>query len=251
MLSRRILRDTKERGRDVDGIIAQYLRFVKRSYDTFVLPSSKHADIIVPGQDNDTAKVLLAAHVQREIDARSLRFRSKLMEQNAPRSRQTTAQDMEVSEEQEPFFTLLKQTNQLQVSSNCRRNMVNPYLTPGPLGNHDNPAGRFYAPLRVHLLCRWVPFLHLTCNNVLTLIDYVRLYRSPIVISSRRSSGNARIRLGQGHHTAWRLGFGDDNVAESESAGTEVVCLPAQTNPMHFSRSLAYAFRDRKLRFLS
>ncbi|KAG7532162.1 hypothetical protein FFLO_03790 [Filobasidium floriforme] len=114
MLSRRILRDTKERGRDVDGIIAQYLRFVKRSYDTFVLPSSKHADIIVPGQDNDTAKVLLAAHVQREIDARSLRFRSKLMEQNAPRSRQTTAQDMEVSEEQEPFFTLLKQTNQLQ-----------------------------------------------------------------------------------------------------------------------------------------
>lgn len=117
MLSRRILRDTKERGRDVDGIIAQYLRFVKRSYDTFVLPSSKHADIIVPGQDNDTAKILLAAHVQREIDARSLRFRSKLMEQNAPRSRQATAQtDVSSPEEQEPFFTLLKQTNQLQVS---------------------------------------------------------------------------------------------------------------------------------------
>jgi uridine kinase len=119
MLSRRILRDTRERGRDIEGIISQYLRFVKSSYDTFVLPSSKHADIIVPGQDNDTAKVLLAAHVQREIDARSLRFRSKLMEQNVARSRQPTSEGMVkgAHEMQEPFFTLLKQTNQLQVSN--------------------------------------------------------------------------------------------------------------------------------------
>ena len=118
MLSRRILRDTRERGRDIEGIISQYLRFVKSSYDTFVLPSSKHADIIVPGQDNDTAKVLLAAHVQREIDARSLRFRSKLMEQNVARSRQPTSEGGVVKgtqEMEEPFFTLLKQTNQLQV----------------------------------------------------------------------------------------------------------------------------------------
>jgi uridine kinase len=120
MLSRRILRDTKERGREVDGIIAQYLRFVKRSYDAYVLPSSKHADIIVPGQDNDTAKVLLAAHVQREIDARSLRFRSKLMEQNVARSRQPTMNDEVAREMQQPFFTLLKQTNQLQVSRQAK-----------------------------------------------------------------------------------------------------------------------------------
>jgi uridine kinase len=117
MLSRRILRDVKERGRDVEGIITQYLRFVKRSYDTFVLPSSKHADIIVPGQDNDTAKVLLAAHVQREIDARSLRFRSKLSHNSGvedgflPGEKRNSGREV-----QEPFFTLIKQTNQLQAS---------------------------------------------------------------------------------------------------------------------------------------
>jgi uridine kinase len=61
MLARRIARDTKERGRSVDGILEQYaflpkinvvthiqryLRYVKPSYDNFVLPSARHADIV-------------------------------------------------------------------------------------------------------------------------------------------------------------------------------------------------------------
>ena len=62
MLARRIARDTKERGRAVDGILEQYgllnclvklaynllryLRYVKPSFDNFVLPSSRHADIV-------------------------------------------------------------------------------------------------------------------------------------------------------------------------------------------------------------
>jgi uridine kinase len=61
MLARRITRDTKERGRSVDGILEQYafvndlmswlnvrryLRYVKPSYDNFVLPSARHADIV-------------------------------------------------------------------------------------------------------------------------------------------------------------------------------------------------------------
>lgn len=46
MLARRLKRDIKERGRDVDGVIDQYLRFVKDSYDNFVLPSARHADIV-------------------------------------------------------------------------------------------------------------------------------------------------------------------------------------------------------------
>ena len=52
MLARRIRRDVADRGRDVGGVIDQYLRFVKPAYDNFVLPSSRHADIIVPGFDN-------------------------------------------------------------------------------------------------------------------------------------------------------------------------------------------------------
>ena len=47
-LARRIKRDTCERGRDVGGIIEQYTRFVKPSFDTYVQPSRKHADVIIP-----------------------------------------------------------------------------------------------------------------------------------------------------------------------------------------------------------
>jgi len=46
-LARRILRDTRERGRDVEGIIDQYLAHVKPSNDDLVIPSQKRADIVV------------------------------------------------------------------------------------------------------------------------------------------------------------------------------------------------------------
>lgn len=52
MLARRIKRDIKERGRDVDGVLDQYLRFVKNSYDNFVQPSSRHADIVSYARDH-------------------------------------------------------------------------------------------------------------------------------------------------------------------------------------------------------
>ena len=156
MLARRILRDVKERGRDIDGIITQYLRFVKSSYDTYVLPSSKHADIIVPGQDNDTAKVLLAAHVQREIDARSLRFRDKLMAQGLEYAQSAFDVGLEA---REPFFNMLKQTNQLQVSRKLASNLaVKALLTrrSESLGYPDRLAQRGHSSARIHLLCRCV-----------------------------------------------------------------------------------------------
>ncbi|KAL7422385.1 Uridine kinase [Cryptotrichosporon argae] len=106
MLARRIKRDTRERGRDVDGILDQYLRFVKSSYDNFVQPSSKYADIIVPGANNDTAVELLVTHVKRQLESRSLRFRNML----------ASAADVDdagdVGEAQ--GVVLLKQTNQLR-----------------------------------------------------------------------------------------------------------------------------------------
>ncbi|KAL7413389.1 armadillo/beta-catenin/plakoglobin [Mrakia frigida] len=78
MLARRIRRDVEERGRDVMGIIDQYLRFVKPSYDNFVQPSSKFADIIVPGAQNNVAVELIVTHIRRQLSDRSLRFRSQL-----------------------------------------------------------------------------------------------------------------------------------------------------------------------------
>lgn len=53
---RRLQRDTQERGRSIDWIISQYLVTVKPSYNQFVEPSKKYADIIIPqGGENQVA----------------------------------------------------------------------------------------------------------------------------------------------------------------------------------------------------
>jgi uridine kinase len=52
-LARRLLRDSKERGRDVTGILKQYMTFVKPSFDDYIKPTMKHADIIVPHESRN------------------------------------------------------------------------------------------------------------------------------------------------------------------------------------------------------
>ncbi len=57
---RRILRDVKERQRDLDSVISQYLNTVKIMHEEFVEPSKKHADIIIPeGGHNEVACSML------------------------------------------------------------------------------------------------------------------------------------------------------------------------------------------------
>lgn len=46
----RIQRDVAVRGRDFNGVIEQYTKFVKPAFDQFVAPSRKFADIIIPWQ---------------------------------------------------------------------------------------------------------------------------------------------------------------------------------------------------------
>ncbi|KAH8822998.1 armadillo/beta-catenin/plakoglobin [Flagelloscypha sp. PMI_526] len=78
MLARRIKRDVTERGRDVNGILEQYLRYVKPAYDTFVRPSAANADIIVPGHNNNVAIELIVTHIRRKLTERINHFRPKL-----------------------------------------------------------------------------------------------------------------------------------------------------------------------------
>jgi uridine kinase len=55
-LARRIIKDTIERGLKLADVLSQYRRFAKPSYDDFVLPSMRFADVIVPrGGENDVA----------------------------------------------------------------------------------------------------------------------------------------------------------------------------------------------------
>ncbi|GAM18702.1 hypothetical protein SAMD00019534_018770, partial [Acytostelium subglobosum LB1] len=72
-LSRRVIRDIAERGRSLDSVLHQYEKFVKPSFDEYIFPTKKYADVIIPrGADNVVAIDLIVQHI-----------RSKLNEQDA------------------------------------------------------------------------------------------------------------------------------------------------------------------------
>ena len=53
---RRLVRDTKERGRSIDSVINQYLTTVKPMYYAFIKPTKRYADMIIPNDsDHDVA----------------------------------------------------------------------------------------------------------------------------------------------------------------------------------------------------
>ncbi|KAG0696208.1 armadillo beta-catenin plakoglobin [Suillus ampliporus] len=82
MLARRIQRDVKERGRNVEGILEQYLRYVKPAFDNFVLPTARHADIVVPGSNNSVAIDLISTHIRRQMTERARHFRKHMASQS-------------------------------------------------------------------------------------------------------------------------------------------------------------------------
>jgi len=64
-LSRRVLRDTQERGRDLEQVLATYANFVKPAFEEFCLPTKKYADVIIPrGSDNIVAIGLIVQHIK-------------------------------------------------------------------------------------------------------------------------------------------------------------------------------------------
>lgn len=62
---RRVRRDMVDRGRDLDGIINQYLATVKPMHNAFVEPTKAYADIIINGGMNDTAFDLVKNKIQQ------------------------------------------------------------------------------------------------------------------------------------------------------------------------------------------
>ncbi|KAI0078825.1 armadillo/beta-catenin/plakoglobin [Panus rudis PR-1116 ss-1] len=112
MLARRLRRDIKERGRTVDGVLDQYLRYVKPSYDNFVLPTARYADIIVPGHDNNVAIDLIATHIRRKLKERSTKIRCQLA-QASPRPSAASTPSFEVPEITENLI-LIPETPQLK-----------------------------------------------------------------------------------------------------------------------------------------
>ncbi|OAA68331.1 uridine kinase [Niveomyces insectorum RCEF 264] len=78
-LSRRIIRDVKERGRDVEGIIKQWLKFVKPNFIKYVDPQRKVADIIVPrGIENKVAITTVVQYIEQKLVEKSTQHQATL-----------------------------------------------------------------------------------------------------------------------------------------------------------------------------
>ena len=70
---RRIVRDTRDRGRDLESIVTQYLATVKPMHEMFVEPSKRNADIIIPtGGHNRVATDFVMERIRAHIEGRNL-----------------------------------------------------------------------------------------------------------------------------------------------------------------------------------
>ena len=65
---RRISRDVEERGRDLNGIIKQYLTTVKPMHYLYVEPTRSKADIVINSGKNDVAFDLFVSKIEQLLD---------------------------------------------------------------------------------------------------------------------------------------------------------------------------------------
>lgn len=64
---RRLVRDTKERGRSIESVINQYLSTVKPMYYSFVKPTKRYADMIIPNDNTHDVAVLCIARMINDM----------------------------------------------------------------------------------------------------------------------------------------------------------------------------------------
>ena len=76
-LARRLERDITERGREIEGVIQQYTRFVKPSYDHYIAPTMIYADLIVPRGEYRKDNVVATRSLFNRLERGDLFVRSK------------------------------------------------------------------------------------------------------------------------------------------------------------------------------
>ncbi|KAL8862145.1 MAG: hypothetical protein Q9178_001601 [Gyalolechia marmorata] len=112
-LARRIMRDVKERGRDIEGCIKQWTTFVKPNFQRHVYPQRDNADIIVPrGIDNRVAIDMVVKHIQLLLVKKSRNHQEDL---------KRLGQQVE-DEPLSPNVLLLKQSKQITGISTILQN---------------------------------------------------------------------------------------------------------------------------------
>mgnify|MGYP005886332389 CR=1 FL=1 len=65
---RRIVRDVKERGRDLDNIVDQYLTTVKPMHYLYVEPTRALADVVINSGMNDVAFDVVRSKIQLMLE---------------------------------------------------------------------------------------------------------------------------------------------------------------------------------------
>lgn len=104
-LSRRLLRDVEERGRDIEGCIKQWFSFVKPNFHRYVGPQREIADIIIPrGIENKVAISMVSDRIQKILSHKSKLHQIEL------RRLGEVAEDAPLSSN----AIILKQTNQIR-----------------------------------------------------------------------------------------------------------------------------------------
>ncbi|KAK3940136.1 uridine kinase family-domain-containing protein [Diplogelasinospora grovesii] len=113
-LSRRIIRDVRDRGRDVEGIIKQWFAWVKPNFEKYVDPQRKVADIIVPrGVENRVAMDMVVQYIEQKLLEKSKHHRAALTR-------------LEIEAGSEPLseqVLVMEQTRQLRAMNTIIRNI--------------------------------------------------------------------------------------------------------------------------------
>ena len=79
-LSRRLERDTKERGRTPESVMAQYAETVRPMNEKYILPTKTFADIVVNGEDLlERSTAIIMAHISSAIDHNSFNRQSSII----------------------------------------------------------------------------------------------------------------------------------------------------------------------------
>lgn len=67
-LARRIKRDVKERGRDVNNILQHYTNTIKPMHEKFIEPNKRYADLILPNNTyNNKAEAIINAIIKEQL----------------------------------------------------------------------------------------------------------------------------------------------------------------------------------------
>ncbi|KAK0135629.1 Uridine-cytidine kinase-like 1 [Merluccius polli] len=156
-LVRRLKRDITARGRDINGVIKQYNKFVKPAFEQYIEPTVQVADIVVPrGGDNFVALDLIVQHVHSQLEKREITVRSALASAHQGQPLPETLSLMEDTPQVRGMHTIIrnKETNRdefIFYSKRLMRLLIEHALSFLPLKpvSVETPQGAVYEGKRL------------------------------------------------------------------------------------------------------